>query len=135
MVKYGYAGPHLNTAIQVHQPTLEYYNTGMQAHAQIAKYGPVLAAQIAKYGYTGLHLNSEIQVCRPMLGYRIQSDTAWSQFHTDTPESEPSGTALPLANARNTRRLGVHPHTANSEPWDTRNGNITEVTRISYDTP
>ncbi|KAJ7833641.1 hypothetical protein B0H14DRAFT_2591395 [Mycena olivaceomarginata] len=32
---------------------------------------------------------------------------AWSQFCTDTPESKPSGAALPLANARSARHLRV----------------------------
>ncbi|KAJ7800447.1 hypothetical protein B0H14DRAFT_2616158 [Mycena olivaceomarginata] len=38
------------------------------------------------------------------------SDTAWSQFHTDTPESEPSGATLPLANARGSDQAAVLSH-------------------------
>ena len=36
-------------------------------------------------------------------------------FRTDTADTEPSGAALPLANARGARRLGVRSHTADSE--------------------
>ncbi|KAJ7355345.1 hypothetical protein DFH08DRAFT_803393 [Mycena albidolilacea] len=39
--------------------------------------------------------------------FRPRSDTAWSQFHTDMPESEPSGAALLLANAHSMWRLRV----------------------------